>query len=70
MKTLLSHWKTRRPLGRCGFGIGTLFGKSEYPFLRYNRFFYVYALSFYDAAKKRTEFRPSFTRRQASGAHD
>ena len=57
VRTLLSHWKTRKPLGPCAFGIGTLFGKSEYPFLRYNLFFYVYVLSFYDAAKRRREFR-------------
>jgi len=30
-KTLLSHWKTRNPLGPCSFAIGTLFGKLEYP---------------------------------------
>lgn len=54
---LLAHWKTRRPLRPCAFGIGTLFGKTEYPFLRYNLFFYVHVLSFYDAAKRREELR-------------
>jgi len=57
VRTLLSHWKTRAPLGPCNFGIGSLFGQTEYPFLRYNLFFYVYVLSFYDAAKRRREFQ-------------
>ena len=57
VKTLHAHWMTRRPLGPCGFGIGTLFGKLEYPFLRYNLFFYVYVLSFYEAARKSPKFR-------------
>jgi len=52
---LLSHWHVRRPLGPCRFGIGTLFGKVEYPFLRYNLFFYAYVLSFYEAARSRPE---------------
>ena len=55
-KTLLAHWKTRRPLGPCHFGIGTLFMQVEYPFLRYNLFYYVYVLSHYDAAKKDARF--------------
>lgn len=57
VRSLLAHWKTRRPLGPCEFGIGTLFQKIEYPFLRYNLFFYVYVLSFYNAAKKHAAFR-------------
>lgn len=57
VKTLLSHWTTRKPLGPCNFGIGTLFGKVEYPFLRYNIFYYVHVLSFYDAGKKSPKFR-------------
>ena len=56
-KTLLAHWKTRRPLGPCHFGIGTLFMQVEYPFLRYNLFYYVYVLSHYDAAKRDARFR-------------
>ncbi len=68
VKSLLSHWKTRRPLGPCSFGIGTLFGKVEYPFLRYNLFYYVYVLSFYDAAKRRTEFRQALKTLQAKMA--
>lgn len=65
VRALLAHWKTRRPLGPSGFGIGTLFGKTEYPFLRYNLFFYVYVLSFYDAAQKRPEFRQALEALQA-----
>jgi len=57
VKTLLSHWTTRKPLGPCGFGIGSLFGKLEYPFLRYNLFFFVYVLSFYGVARKSPKFR-------------
>ena len=49
---LLEHWTTRKPLGPCHYGIGTLFLQVEYPFSQYNIFFYVYVLSFYDRAKK------------------
>ena len=41
----------------CHYGIGTLFNQVEYPFLRYNLFFYVYVLSFYDRAKDDERFR-------------
>lgn len=47
---LLDHWNTRKPLGPCGFGIGTTFMKTEYPFYRYNIFYYTYVLSFYPCA--------------------
>lgn len=53
---LLDHWVTRKPLGPCHFGIGTLFMKIEYPFFRYNLLFYVYVLSFYNRAKKDQRF--------------
>ena len=56
VKFLLNHWVTRKPLGPCHFGIGTLFMKVEFPFFRYNLFFYVYTLSFYDKAKKDRRF--------------
>lgn len=55
--TLLSHWGTRAPLGPCAFGIGTLFGRLEYPFLRYNLFWFVYVLSFYPSARGRRPFQ-------------
>ena len=35
----------------------TLFGKLEYPFLRYNLFFWVYVLSFYEVARRSRAFR-------------
>ena len=57
VKFLLEHWTTRKPLGPCEFGIGTLFMKVEYPFFRYNLFFYVYVLSFYAEARKDKRFR-------------
>jgi hypothetical protein len=53
---LLDHWTTRRPLGPCHYGIGTLFMQVEYPFASYNLFVYVYVLSFYDRAKKDKRF--------------
>ena len=53
---LLDHWEIRKPLGPCLYGIGTLFMKVEYPFFRYNLFFYVYVLSFYEIAKKDRRF--------------
>ena len=53
---LLDHWMTRKPLGPCHYGIGTLFMQVEYPFGNYNLFVYVYVLSFYDMAKKDKRF--------------
>ena len=49
---LLGHWVTRAPLGPCHYGIGTLFHQVSFPFLQYNLFYYVFVLSFYDAAKR------------------
>lgn len=53
---LLSHWTTRAPLGPCHYGIGTLFHQVTFPFLTYNLFYYVYVLSFYNAAKRDPRF--------------
>lgn len=53
---LLEHWEVRRPLGPCSFGIGSLFMQTEFPFLRYNLFYYVYVLSFYDRARRDNRF--------------
>jgi hypothetical protein len=47
---LLQHWEVRQPIGPCQFGIGSRFLQIEYPFLRYNIFYYVYVLSFYNKA--------------------
>jgi len=53
---LLHHWETRLPLGPCHYGIGTLFMKVEFPMVRYNIFYYVYTLSFYNKAKNDPRF--------------
>jgi hypothetical protein len=58
---LLQHWEVRQPVGPCGFGIGTRFLKIEYPFLRYNIFYYVYILSFYKKARKDKRFQEAYT---------
>jgi len=50
VRSLLTHWRTRRPLGPCEFGIGTRFLQTEFPFLRYNLLSYVFVLSFYPQA--------------------
>ena len=53
---LLDHWTTRAPLGPCHYGIGTLFHQVTFPFMNYNLLYYVYVLSFYDAAKRDPRF--------------
>jgi hypothetical protein len=53
---LLEHWRIRKPIGPCHYGIGTLFMQVEYPFRGYNLFYYVYVLSFYDRAKNDGRF--------------
>jgi len=55
--TLLQHWQVRRPLGPCRFGIGSRFMAVEFPFFRYNLFFYVYVLSFFSRAHGSASFR-------------
>lgn len=47
---LLDHWDIRTPLGPCHWGMGSKFFKIEYPFLRYNLFYYVYVLSHFSRA--------------------
>lgn len=56
VETLLEHWRIRKPIGPCHFGIGSQFMKVEYPFLRYNIFYYTYVLSFYEKARKDERF--------------
>ncbi len=56
VETLLDHWTIRVPTGPCHFGMGTLFMQVEYPFLRYNLFYYTYVLSFYSKARKDKRF--------------
>lgn len=57
VELLLKHWEIRDPIGPCHWGIGSLFLQVEYPFLRYNLFFYVYVLSFFAHAKGDPRFR-------------
>ncbi len=65
VRTLLAHWTTRKPLGPCHFGIGTLFMQVEYPFLRYNLFFWVYVLSHYGAARRDARFKKALRELQS-----
>jgi hypothetical protein len=58
---LLQHWELKRPLGPCHFGIGTLFMQTEFPFLRYNLFYYCYTLSFYESARNDSRFKDAVT---------
>ncbi|MBS1326625.1 MAG: prenyltransferase [Oscillospiraceae bacterium] len=53
---LLEHWRIKRPIGPCHYGIGTLFMQVEYPFRNYNLFQYLYVLSFYERARKDERF--------------
>lgn len=57
VESLLRHWETRSPCGPCQYGIGSRFLQVEYPFLRYNLFFFVYVLSFFPAARGDARFR-------------
>ncbi len=61
VETLLDHWTVRVPTGPCHFGIGTLFMQVEYPFLRYNLFYYTYVLSFYPKACRDGRFNEALT---------
>ncbi|MBV1757159.1 MAG: prenyltransferase [Dethiosulfatibacter sp.] len=60
VETLLNHWTVRVPIGPCHYGMGTLFMQVEYPFLRYNLFYYVFVLSFYAKARKDNRFKEAF----------
>jgi len=57
---LLQHWVSRKPNGPCNFGIGSRFLQIEYPFLRYNIFYFVYVLSFYANACKDHRFLEAY----------
>ncbi len=57
---LLRHWEIKYPIGPCHFGIGSLFKRLEFPFLRYNLFYYCYVLSFFPSARKDQRFREAF----------
>lgn len=60
VESLLHHWETRTPLGPCLFGIGSRFLKVEYPFLRYNLFYYVYVLAHFPRARGDDRFAEAF----------
>ena len=57
VESLLEHWVVKTPRGPCHYGIGTLFMQVEYPMLRYNLFYYVYVLSFYERARDDARFQ-------------
>jgi hypothetical protein len=63
--TLLDHWSIRRPMGPCRFGIGSRFMAIEYPFFRYNLFFFVYVLSYFPRARASSSFRDAFAALEA-----
>ncbi|PHN06647.1 prenyltransferase [Flavilitoribacter nigricans] len=58
---LLGHWEIKRPIGPCHFGIGSLFMQVEFPFLRYNLFYYVYTLACYERARADRRFQEAYT---------
>ena len=71
VETLLDHWTVRAPTGPCHYGMGTLFMQVEYPFLRYNLFYYVYVLSFYPKAHSDRRFKEAMAAlRQKLDGHD
>ncbi len=62
---LLRHWETRLPLGPCHYGIGKQFLRVEFPFLKYNIFYYVYVLSFYKCAMCDRRFQEALSHLQS-----
>lgn len=56
VELLLGHWEVRTPIGPCHHGIGSRFLQAEYPFIRYNLFYYVYVLSFFERSKRDPRF--------------
>lgn len=61
VETLLDHWTVKVPTGPCHYGIGTMFMQVEFPFLRYNLFYYTYVLSFYAKARRDERFAEAFS---------
>lgn len=57
VESLLDHWRVRARIGPCHYGIGARFLRLEYPFVRYNLFYYLYVLSFFPAATADSRFR-------------
>lgn len=67
---VLARWQTRVPLGPCNFGIGSRFMQVEYPFLRYNLFFYVYVLSHYVCCRTDSRFLAAFEMLESNVKND
>ncbi len=61
VKFLLWHWDVKKPIGPCHYGMGTLFNQTEFPFFRYNLFYYTYVLSFCQKATKDKRFKEALT---------
>lgn len=70
VRFLLGHWDTRLPLGPCRFGIGSTFMKTEYPFLRYNIFYYTYVVSKYGASRADPRYREAVDALMAKAGPD
>jgi hypothetical protein len=62
VKFLLWHWDVKKPVGPCQYGMGTLFNQTEFPFFRYNLFYYTYTLSFYKSATRDKRFKEAFSK--------
>lgn len=62
VETLLDHWEHPAPRGPCHWGIGSTFLRAEFPFWRYNLFFWVYVLSFFETARDDSRFRQAYDR--------
>lgn len=57
---LLNHWRIRKPISPCHYGIGSRFLQVEYPFRGYGLFYYVYVLSFYSTVPRDPRFAEAF----------
>ena len=57
---LLWHGEYKLPAGPCHFGIGNLFKQTEFPFFRYNVFYYIYVLSFFPETNHDKRFKQYF----------
>lgn len=55
---LLQYWEVQELVEPCNFGIGSTSMKIEYPFPRYNLFYYV--LSIYDKVKEDKRFQEAY----------
>lgn len=58
---LLAHWDSRRRIGPCHHGIGRRFLRVEYPFIRYNVFYWVFVLSFFPRGQTDDRLKEAFS---------